>query len=224
MKISASFLAEKKIEKAIYKLDHTDADYIHVDVVDGKFVDGKKIPLRKLKKIYKLTSKRLDVHLMVKKPKKYIKKFVTMNAERIIIHLELKKDLEKNLELIHKFGIKNGLAINPNTDISYLEPYLDKIDSILVMSVMPGYGGQKFIENTTTRLIEIKKMLLQHPNIEIMVDGGINEDTIEFVKIADIVVSGSYITKSKNYQDQIDKLRQKKKNRDHLDIPKRMES
>lgn len=206
MKISASFLACKKIEKAIRKLSLTDVDYIHVDVIDGKFVEGRKIPFRKLKKIYKLTSKRLDVHLMVKKPKKYIKKFASLNTERILFHVELEKNIEKNLDLIRKFGIKNGLVINPDTDIERLKPYLDKIDTILIMSVTPGFGGQAFQENAVERLNKIKKMI-ENRKIELSIDGGIGDEQVKKLTKADIIVSGSYITNSDNYQEQINKLR-----------------
>ena len=208
MKISASFLACKNIKKALIKLGLTDANYIHVDVVDNKFVEGRKISIRKLKKIYKYTQKRLDVHLMVKKPKKYIKKLATLNTERIIFHVELEKNIEKNLDYIHSFGIKNGLAINPDTDISILRPYLDKIDTILVMCVNPGYGGQTFIPESIEKIQKIKKMIGKK-KIELSVDGGIKEEQAKLLKDipVDIIVAGSYITNSKNYQEMITSLR-----------------
>lgn len=211
MKISASFLACKNIFNAVKKISLTDVDYIHVDVVDNNFVKGRKIPLHKLTKIYKYTSKRLDVHLMVKNPKKYIKKFALLNTERIIIHVELTKNVEKYLDYIRSFGIKNGLAINPETDISALKPFLDKIDTILIMSVEPGLGGQGFITTSVDKLNKIKKMVNDSKNnIEVSIDGGINDTNIKELKNADIVVSGSFITNSNNYQEQIDKLRKMK--------------
>lgn len=208
MKIAVSFLACKKIEKAIQKIDYTDADYVHVDVVDNKFVKGRKISIRKIKKMDTLTSKRLDVHLMVKKPKKYIEKLAHLNVERIVFHVETEKNIEKNLELIRGFGVKNGLALNPDTDINILKPYLDKIDTILIMSVNPGYGGQSFIDSTVDRINEIKKMIKESKqNILINVDGGVKLDIIPKLLNADIIVSGSYITDSDNYQEQINNLR-----------------
>ena len=211
MKISASFLACKNIFNAVKKISLTDVDYIHVDVVDNNFVKGRKIPLHKLAKIYKYTSKRLDVHLMVKNPKKYIKKFALLNTERIIIHVELTKNVEKYLDYIRSFGIKNGLAINPETDISDLKPFLDKIDTILIMSVEPGLGGQGFITTSVDKLNKIKKMVNDSKkNIEVSIDGGINDTNIKELKNADTVVSGSFITNSNNYQEQIDKLRKMK--------------
>ena len=144
MKVSTSFLACKDIYDTILRLDATDADYIHVDFIDGKFVDGRKIPYRKLKKISTITSKRIDVHLMTNKLDKYIPKFSMLNCEYITFHIEATKDVEKYIRMIHSYGIKCGIAVNPNTDIELLEPYIDLIDLVLVMGVNPGYGGQEF--------------------------------------------------------------------------------
>lgn len=208
MKIAASFLACKNIKKALSKLNLTDVDYIHVDVVDNKFVTGRKISIRKLKKIYQYTSKRLDVHLMVRKPKKYIKKLSSLNTERILFHVELEKNIENNLNYVHNFGIKNGLVINPETDISLLRPHLDKIDTILVMSVNPGYGGQQFIPESIDKIKKIKEMI-GNRKIELSVDGGIKEEQAKILKQIpiDIIVAGSYITNSDDYQEKINSLR-----------------
>lgn len=209
MKISTSFLSCKNLEKGIKKLNFTDTDYIHVDFIDGKFVVGKTIPFRKLKKIPKLSSKRLDVHLMTDKLDKYIKKFSILNCEYITFHVEATKQVEKYISMIHSYGIKCGLAINPSTSIEEVIPYLDMVDLVLVMSVVPGYGGQSFIEETTNKLLELKKYIQKEKlDIIINVDGGINNETIGKVKdYVDMVVSGSYITNSSNYQEKIDTLR-----------------
>jgi len=168
MKIATSFLSCKNVEKSIQKLSATDADFIHVDFIDGKLYKGRKIPYRKLKKIFKSTRKRLDVHLMVKKPKKYIRKFSSLNAANITFHIETDKNIEKNLELIHSFGIRAGLSISPDTDVSRLRPYLEKIDLILIMSVMPGAGGQAFLEEhklnekyTSSQIIDTLRNMVQ---------------------------------------------------------------
>lgn len=209
MKISASFLSSYDKATDLRKLNLTTVDYIHVDYMDGKFVKQKSLSFRQLKKIYKYTSKRLDVHLMAEKPEKLIKKFATLNTEFITFHVEIEKNIPKLIDLIHTYGIKAGLSIKPNTEIDVLKPFLDKIDLILVMSVEPGKGGQAFIPETEKRIKEIRKMLNEEgkDNILISVDGGINEDTKDKVKDADILVSGSYITKSKNFQENIDHLR-----------------
>ena len=144
---------------------------------------------------------------MTKKLKKWIKKFAHLNCEYITFHIEVTKDVDKYIDLIHSYNIKAGLAISPDTDINLLEPYLDKIDLILVMSVYPGYGGQSFIPDTEDRLKRVKK-LVSKKKILISVDGGINDETINKVKDSvDMVVSGSYITSSKDYIKKIESLK-----------------
>ncbi len=208
MKIAASFLSCKKIGPAIEKLTFTDVDLIHVDFIDKTLIDGRKISFRKLKKALKNTKKRLDVHLMVKNPKKYIQKFASLNAETIVFQVEAENDIEKNLELIRSFGIQCGLAISPTSELSRLRTYLDKVDVILVMGVEPGYGGQPFLENTISRIETLKRMIDErHLNVLISVDGGIDEEVAKRLKNVDIVISGSYITNQENYQQQIDRLR-----------------
>lgn len=209
MKVSTSFLSCKKILPVIKKLNLTDTDYIHVDFIDGKFVVGKKIPFRKLKKISKYSSKRLDVHLMTNKLKRYVKKFASLNCEYITFHVEVEKDIEKYINLIHSYGIKCGLAINPDTDLGILKPYLSMIDLVLVMSVMPGYGGQAFIPKTVDKIKKLRKQIVDNNlNIVLSIDGGINNETVKEVKKhVDMIVSGSYITNSKNYQEQINSLK-----------------
>ena len=152
MKVSASYLSSYSIEKDIMKLNDTDVDFIHVDVMDGKFVKNKTMPFRAMKNIYKFTSKRLDVHLMVAKPKKLIKKYAQLNTEYITIHVEIEEDINELIDLIHNYGIKCGLSIKPNTPLDMLTPYLEKIDMVLFMSVEPGKGGQEFIPETLIRI------------------------------------------------------------------------
>ena len=208
MKISTSFLSCSNLERDIKRLNLTDTDYLHVDFIDGKFVSGKTIPFRKLKKIPKLTSKRLDVHLMTNKLSKYIKKFSVLNCEYITFHVEATDKLEKYISMIHSYGIKCGIAINPDTDIDKIKDFLDMVDLVLVMSVVPGYGGQKFIENTTMKLEKLRELIKKEKlNLIISVDGGINNETINEVKpYVDMVVVGSYITNSDNFQEKINSL------------------
>lgn len=205
MKVSTSILSCKNFDKVVDMLTFTNTDYIHLDFIDNTYVKGIKIPFRKIKRLK--SYKRYDAHLMTSKVKKWIKKFATLNCEYITFHIEVTKDVDKYLDLIHSFNIKAGLAISPDTDIKLLEPYLDKVDLILVMSVYPGYGGQAFIPETEERLKEVKK-LVNKRNITISVDGGINDETIDKVKKSvDMVVSGSYITSSKEYAERIDSLK-----------------
>ena len=207
MKIAVSYLTSKDIPTDLRKLNVTDVDFIHVDVMDGKFVKNKTLSFGELKEIHRFTGKRLDVHLMVKKPIKFIHDYATLNTEYITIHAET-KDVEKSLEVIDDYGIKKGLSIKPNTPLEALEPYLDKIDLILVMSVEPGKGGQTFIEETVDRIKELKKILKKsNSKALISVDGGINDEVAKKLKDADILISGNYVISGDDYQEQIDKLR-----------------
>jgi len=207
MKISVSYLSSKNLVEDLRKLNVTNADYIHVDVMDGWFVRNKSLPFKKLKDIHKYTNKRLDVHLMVKKPYKYIDDYATLNTEFITIHVESKK-VDKTLEMIESYGIKKGLSIKPNTPLEELVPYLNDIDLILVMGVEPGRGGQEFIEATVDRVKALKNLLKEKKsNALISVDGGINDIVAEKLKDVDILVSGSYVISSDDYQYQIYKLR-----------------
>ena len=208
MKVSASFLSSKDPRIDIEKLNDTDVDFIHVDIMDGKFVPNKTMPFSEMKHIYKYTSKRLDVHLMVEDPKRYIPLYAELNTEYITIHVELENHIMDSLKLIKDYSIKAGLSIKPNTKVSELVPYLPYIDMILVMSVEPGAGGQEFIEESENRINEIRELLNSY-NIPavINVDGGINSDTRKLCYNADIVTAGSYIVKSDNFQEKVSSLR-----------------
>ncbi len=208
MKVSGSFLSSKNIPRDISKLNDTDIDYIHVDIGDGKFVKLKTMPFREMRNIYKFTSKRLDVHLMVKKPSKYIPLYAELNTEYIIFHVEVLEDIVKDLELIKKYSIKAGLAISPETKVSELVPYLPYLDVILIMSVVPGKGGQEFIEETKDKIKEVRALLNSYKSKALIsVDGGINEETKNLCADADILVAGSYITNSDDFQEKITSLR-----------------
>lgn len=206
-KISVSFLSSVNESKDILKLNNTSADFIHVDVMDGRFVKKKHKPYKMLYKMGSEVTKRLDVHLMEKKPLKHINYFAALNTEYITVHVELDK-VDKYLDLISQYGIKAGLAINPDTDESMLLPYINKVDLILVMSVYPGKGGQEFIEETTKRILRIKKILLKKKSkAKISVDGGVNAETAKKLDFADILVSGIYVTNSDDFESAIQTLR-----------------
>ena len=208
MKIGASFLKSKNIPNDLEKLNETDVDYIHIDVADGKFVGNKTLPYKEMRYIYRYTSKRLDVHLMVEIPSVYIPLYAELNTEFITFHIETTEDIERNLKMIKEYSIKCGLAINPETKVSDLIPYLPYLDMILVMSVTPGYGGQEFIEETHEKLKELR-VLLDSYNVKalISVDGGINYDTRKLCDVADMIIAGSYITNSDDFQEKISSLR-----------------
>lgn len=208
VKISASFLSSKNIPNTLKKLNETDVDYIHVDIMDGKFTKSKTMPFSEMKNIYKFTDKRLDVHLMVKNPEKYIPLYASLNTEYIVFHIETDNKIEENLELIKKYSIKCGLAISPNTKIKELVPYLPLLDIILIMSVEPGAGGQEFMADTIQKIEELKVLLKEYKSRAIIsVDGGVNIDTKDKCKNADMIVSGSYIVSATNFQDKISSLR-----------------
>ena len=204
-KVSVSFFNSTNIEDDLINLCDTDVDYIHVDVGDGKFIERKFNPVKELKSLDGALTKRLDVHFMVEDPTSYINEYSELNCEYITIHCELKKDILSLLDLIKRYGIKCGLSISPDTDISFLEPFLDDIDMILIMSVVPGKGGQKFIYSSVERVKEIKRMIGDR-DIVISIDGGINNETAKLVD-TDIVVSGSYVLGSDDIARNISLLR-----------------
>ena len=206
MKLSVSILNSKDRKEMIDKLNNANISYIHMDVMDGKFVSQNTLSYQELRELSSFSNKKLDVHLMMDNPEEYINNIKDLNnIENITIHLEIDKDIKRILSMIKSLGIKRGISIKPNTDINKLLPYLNDIDLILVMTVEPGLGGQPFIETSTTRLKEIKK-LIKDKDILIEVDGGINSNTINLVKDADIVVVGSYITCSDNPISKINSL------------------
>lgn len=211
MKVAASILSAKDRVISVKKLNRTNLDYFHIDVMDGEFVNNYQMPIKEVKEISSYTKKPLDIHLMVENPLEYIEKLQNLNVEYITFHIEVLYNIEKLINRCKELNYKVGLAIKPNTNINELKPYLKNIDLILVMSVEPGFGGQKFIENTIVRIENIRKMLIKNKceNILIEVDGGINDTNIKSLNDAkvDIAVSGSYIVNSSNYQNQIDTLR-----------------
>lgn len=207
-KVSVTFLSSTDVVRDLKLLDMTDTDYVHVDVMDGKFVPNKTMPFSEIKNIGKYTSKRLDIHLMVEDPSKYIPLYASLNAEYITFHVEVDEDIEESLKMIRNYSIKAGLAIKPETKISELVPYLPYLDLVLVMSVEPGAGGQKFIEGAEDKINELRELLdTYHSQAVINVDGGINDVTCKKCYNADIVASGSYVVRSDNFQEKISSLR-----------------
>lgn len=209
MKISASFLSiNDNLEENILKLDKTDIDYLHIDIMDGKFVQNKTYTFDQIKELLKYTNKPKDVHLMVSDVLSYIDDYSKINPEFITFHYEAVSNHFEIINYIKSKGIKVGISIKPTTEINYLIPYLDIIDLILVMSVEPGMGGQQFIESTTNKINHLKYLKeADNYNYVIEVDGGINDQTINKINKADIAVIGSFITNSYDYQTQIDKIR-----------------
>ena len=208
MKVSASFLSSRDLVKDLKALDLTDVDYIHLDIMDGKFVENKTMPFSEMKHVSDYTSKRLDVHLMVEDPERYIPLYAALNTEYITFHVEVESDIMQCLKMIKQYSIKTGLSIKPGTDVSELVPYLPYIDMVLVMSVEPGKGGQPFLDNAQERIEEVRDLLDSY-NIPavINVDGCINNKTRKYCEEADIVTVGSYIISSDDFQEKISSLR-----------------
>lgn len=205
MEISVSILKEKEnYEEAIKKINNTKCDYIHLDILDKTFVDEESFLYEDFENIE--FNKKLDVHLMSSDLDKQIASFSKINPTYITIHEEV-KDTIKYINKIKNKGIKVGLAINPKTDIENVYPYLELVDLILIMSVEPGKSGQKFMPEIIGKLQELKEIQDRY-NYVIEVDGGINNETIKYVKdYVDIVVSGSFITNSNNYEEKIKELK-----------------
>lgn len=199
MKVGVSILSSSiKAEDIVKKLDGSSADYIHVDIMDGKFVENKTWTYSEVKKIVSYSSLPLDVHLMVKDPAKYIEDYALLNTTNLIFHYEAVKDIESMISLVKGYGLKVGIAINPDTSEEVIFPYLKDIDVALVMSVVPGKSGQSFIENTPSKIKNLKEEIIrQGVKTIISVDGGINDETGLLCKEAgvDMLVSASYIHK-----------------------------
>lgn len=199
MKVSVSILSSSiKPQDIVKKLDNTKADFIHVDIMDGKFVENKTWTISEVKKIVSYSKLPLDVHLMVENPSKYIEDYALLNTSYITFHYEAVKDIDKMINEIKNYGLKVGVAINPETDEKVLYPYLTKVDQVLVMSVHPGKSGQSFIDDTPNKIENLKQEIInQNAKTVISVDGGINNETGKLCvdKGVDMLVSASYIHK-----------------------------
>lgn len=203
IKVSTSILTCNNRIQATEELNKTNTDYIHIDYMDGIFVDNKEFTIEEIKTLSKISTKKLDIHIMAENPESIIQELKDLNIEYITIHYEINKPLDKIINLIHNQGYKCGISIKPKTDPKNIIEYLEKIDLVLIMSVEPGKGGQKFIPDVLNKIKELKQN-----NLIIEIDGGINDTNIEELKnIVDIVVVGSYITNSSDYNKQINNLK-----------------
>lgn len=199
MKVSVSVLSnETKPQDIVKKLDLSKPDYIHIDIMDGKFVSNKTWTTSEVKKFTSYSTLPLEVHLMVNNPSKYIEDYALMNTSIIIFHYEAVKDINEMINKVKLYGLKVGIAINPETNINVLIPYLNMIDEVLIMSVHPGKSGQSFIEESLEKISVLKNIILEgNYKTIISVDGGINNETGLLCKDAgaDELVSASYIHK-----------------------------
>ena len=197
MKVSVSILSSKlKPTDITKKLDSTNADYIHLDIMDGKFTENKTWTFSEVKKIISYSKLPLDVHLMVNNPEKYIEDYAMLNTSYLTFHFEAVKDVQSTINKIKEYGLKVGVSICPDTKVDVLFPYLNEIDQVLIMSVVPGKSGQSFIETSPEKIQKLKEEIeKQNLKTIISVDGGINNETGLLCKQAgvDMLVSASYI-------------------------------
>lgn len=199
MKVSVSVLSnEIKPQDIVKKLDLSKPDYIHIDIMDGKFVSNKTWTTSEVRKFTSYSTLPLEVHLMVTNPSKYIEDYALMNTSMIIFHYEAVKDINEMINKVKLYGLKVGIAINPETNIEVLIPYLNMIDEVLIMSVHPGKSGQSFIGESLEKISTLKNIIIEsNYKTIISVDGGINNETGLLCKEAgvDELVSASYIHK-----------------------------
>lgn len=212
IKISPSILSAdfSKLGEEIQTIEKAGADYIHIDVMDGSFVPNITIGNEVVKSLRKVSKLPYDIHLMINNPDNHIEAFAKAGSDIITIHAEASIHLDRSIELIKSFGKKAGVSIVPSTHEDVLDYVLEKLDLILVMTVNPGFGGQKFLSNQLKKIENIRKKIERSgKKIELEVDGGINDKTVKSVVDAgaDVLVSGSYIFGASNYSDAIKSLR-----------------
>ena len=205
--LAADFL---HLGDAIQLLNNSEADYIHVDVMDGHFVPNLSFGLPIIKQVKAIGKKPLDVHLMISNPQDYIQEYKEAGADIFTIHAEVCPHLHRMLQAVQKAGMQTGVALNPHTPVQILENVIQQVDLVCVMSVNPGFGGQQFIEHTYQKVKDLKKLITDsEADTKIEIDGGVNKDnTRRLVDAgADVLVAGSAVFKADDAKQMISTLK-----------------
>ena len=198
------------IQRDVEMINNSNADWFHVDVMDGVFVPNISFGFPVIEAIKKHAKKPLDVHLMIQNPDQYVEQFKKSGADILTVHYEACTHLHRTIQVIKEAGMKVGVALNPHTPIALLEDVIEELDLVLIMSVNPGFGGQKFIQNALVKVAQLKELIISKKSKALIeVDGGVNLETgKELVKAgADVLVAGSFVFNSENPTIIIDSLK-----------------
>lgn len=213
VKISPSILSAdfSKLGEEVIKLHDAGADFIHIDVMDGEFVPNITFGMPVIKAIRNKTDKIFDVHLMINNPQRYIDDFIAAGADILTLHYESERHLDRAIQYIKSKGVKAAVALNPATPTVVLKDIISSLDMVLIMSVNPGFGGQKFISYSLDKIKEVKEMAIKagNPDILIQVDGGIDKSNVKEVinAGANVIVAGSAVFGDGNIEENIKALR-----------------